>query len=135
MVHSIVGIVLTAVLCFALVAPVAAQPPTRPDAVRHSGRIVEVALDGSAIVVEELVTWSGPGTGVVTRSIRLTPGTAIDVIQLADDTDVDRAALPGWDTRVIDAADLRRGDFVTVTTDGDRRAVAVALQVVRPERE
>jgi hypothetical protein len=132
MVHSIVGIVLAVVLCFALVAPVTAQSPTRPDAVRHSGRIVEVAPDGSAIVVEELLTWSGPGTGVVTRSIRLTPRTAIDVIQRADGWDGDRAALPGWDTRVIDAADLRRGDFVTVTTDGDRRAVAVALQVVRP---
>jgi len=135
MVHSIVGIVLAAGLSFALVVPATAQSPTRPDAVRHSGRIVEVAPDGSAIVVEELVTWSGPGTGVITRSIRLTPRTSIDVIQRTDSTDGDRAALPGWDTRVIDAAELRRGDFVTVTTDGDRRAVAVALQVVRPESE
>ena len=132
MIHSIASIVLAAVLWFALVIPATAQSSTRPDALRHSGWIVEVAPDGSAIVIEELVTWNGPGTGVVTRSIRLTSRTAIDVIQRADGTEGDRAALPGWDTRVIDAADLRRGDFVTVTTDGDRRAVAVALQVVRP---
>lgn len=33
------------------------------DAVRHSGKIVEVASDASSIVVEEIVAWTGPGTG------------------------------------------------------------------------
>jgi hypothetical protein len=100
-----------------------------------SGRIVEVAPDGSAIVVEELVTWSGPGTGVVIRSIRLTPRTAIRVIQRSGDEDGDRTAMPGWDARVIDAAGLRPGDFVTITTNDDRRTVAVALLVVHPTPE
>jgi len=129
------SIVLLAILCLALVPPATAQPQIRSDQVRHSGRIAEVAPDGSAIVLEELVAWSGPGAGVVPRSIRLTPRTAISVIERSGGMDGSPAAMPGWETAVIDAADLRRGDFVTVTTDDGRRTVAVAVQVLRPGSE
>jgi hypothetical protein len=128
-------IVLAGVLGLVTTGSVAAQPQARADEVRHSGRIVEVAPDASAIVLEELVAWSGPGTGVVTRSIQLTPSTSMRVIERSGDADRDRTAMPGWDATTIDAGELRRGDFVTVTTRDDRRAVAVALQVVRPSSE
>ena len=131
-----VRIALVVVLAFVLVGPAVAQRAPEPGEVRHSGRIVEVAANGSAIVLEELVAWSGPGTGVISRSIGLTPRTSIRLLERAvSSDDDDRTALPGWTAEPIDASSLRAGDFVTVTTDDDQRAVAVALQVVRPGTE
>lgn len=123
-----------AMLVLALAVPATAQQASRPGETRHSGRIVEVAPDGSAIVLEEMVAWTGPGTGVVTRSIKLTPRTSIRLLERTARWEDDRSAMPGWDAQVIEASSLRRGDFVTVTTD-DRRTVAVALQVIRPAAE
>jgi hypothetical protein len=105
----------------------------RANEVRHSGRIVEIADDGSAIVLEEIVAWTGSGTGAVTRSIRLTPRTSVRLIERTDTWNGRGDALPGWDAKAIQARDLRTGDFVTVTTDGDRHGIAVTLQVVRPD--
>jgi len=99
--------------------------------VRHSGSILEVAPDASSIVMEELVAWTGPGTGVVTRSLRITPRTSIRLLKRTDRWDGTAASMPGWDSTMVKAAMLRPGDFVTVTTDDDARNVAVALQVVR----
>jgi hypothetical protein len=146
-----VRIALVGILVGALAAPAAAQstapaatPRPESDAaglkrhapaageVRHSGRILEVARDGSALVLEEIVAWTGPGTGAVRRSIRLTPRTSIRVVERTDQWDGRNNALPGWDAKAIAARDLRPGDFVTVTTDDDQRATAVALQIVRP---
>lgn len=117
-----------------LAGPALAQPGPGHGEVRHSGTIVEITPDGSAIVLEELAVWSGPGTGVVSRSIRLTPDTSIRLVERAPG-DGGRTAMPGWKATAVDALDLREGDFVTVTTHGDRRAVAVALQIVRPAGE
>jgi hypothetical protein len=103
--------------------------------VRHSGRILIVAPDVTAIVLEELVTWTGSGTGRVARSIRLTPRTSIRLIERAERWEGDRTSMPGWDVEIMEAASLRPGDFVTVTTDDDRRDVAVALLVVRTDTE
>jgi hypothetical protein len=97
--------------------------------VRHSGRIVDVSPDHSAIGLEEVTAWTGPGTGVVRRSIRLTPRTSIQLIERTDHWD--NTPMPGWDARPMPASQLRTGDFVTVTTDDDQRGTAVALQVIR----
>ena len=123
---------LALMLAMTLAVPAVAQMAPREGKVRHSGRILEVATDGSAIVLEEMVAWTGPGTGIVNRSIRLTPRTSIRLVERTDAVDVDRTALPGWDTTPIDVVDLRPGDFVTVTTDDDQRGVALALTIVRP---
>jgi hypothetical protein len=138
-----VRIALVAILIGVLPAPALAQPASRTGAagqqapraheVRHSGRILEVAPAGSAIVLEEIVGWTGPGTGAVTRSIQLTPRTSIRLVERTEEWDGANSALPGWDATVIDAQDLRKGDFVTVTTDDDHRATAVAMQIVRPD--
>jgi hypothetical protein len=122
-------------LSFALAGSALAQERGEPNEVRHSGRILVVAPDGSAIVLEELGTWTGPGTGLVTRSIRLTPRTSIRLIERADRWEGDRTSMPGWDVEMMEATSLRPGDFVTVTTDDDGRDVAVALLVVRPDTE
>jgi hypothetical protein len=147
-----VRIALVGILVSALAAPAAAQSTApaatprpasdaavlkrhapAPGEVRHSGRILEVAPDHSALVLEEIVAWKGPGTGVVRRSVQLTPRTSIRQVERTDQWDGPNHALPGWDAKVIDARDLRAGDFVTVTTDDDQRATAVALQIVRPD--
>lgn len=99
---------------------------------RHSGRIVEVATDGSSILLEEMVGWTGPGTGMLTRRVRITPQTSIRLVRHTGRWGNDRGSTPGWDSKTIDAGRLRPGDFVTVTTDENQRDVAVALQVVRP---
>jgi hypothetical protein len=112
-------------------APGARSAPARHE-VRHSGRIVDVTPDGTTLVLEEMVAWGGPGTGVVTRRIRLTPQTSMQLVKRTDQWEADRTALPGWDTVPLDANSLRPGDFVTVTTDDDKVGVAVSLQVVRP---
>jgi hypothetical protein len=122
------------VLLLALAGSAFAQERAESTEVRHSGRILVIAPDASAIVLEELVTWTGPGTGLVTRSIRLTPDTSIHLIE-REGWKGDRTSMPGWDVETMDATRLRPGDFVTVTTDDDRHDVAVALLVVRPDAE
>jgi hypothetical protein len=98
--------------------------------VRHSGTLVKIGLDLSTILLEEVVAWSGLGTDVVRRSIRLGPGTSIELIERPDGRSVHRAGRSGWHATTIPAAALREGDFVTVITD--RRGIADELQVVRP---
>jgi hypothetical protein len=122
-------------LSFVLAGLTVAQE--RPDSgeVRRSGRILVIAPDGSAIVLEELRTWTGPGTGLVAQSIRLTPSTSIHLIERAERWEGDRTSMPGWDAETMRPAGLRPGDFVTVTTDDDHRDVAVSLLVVRPDTE
>jgi hypothetical protein len=111
-------------------APDNGQPGARE--ARHSGRIVEVATDGSSILLDEMVAWTGPGTGMLTRRVRITPQTSIRLVQHTGRWGNDPSATPGWDSKTIDAHSLRRGDFVTVTTDDNHRDMAVALQVVQP---
>jgi hypothetical protein len=106
---------------------------TRAGEARHSGRLVEVRGAGSGVVIEEMLAWTGPGTGVVDRSIQITPNTSIRLLQPTSEWRQDQVSMPGWDARMLTASDLRPGDFVTVTTDTARRDVATALQVVRPE--
>jgi hypothetical protein len=127
MARMVVGVLLAAALAGA------AAPPAPAAEVRHSGRVVAVADDGSALVLEEIVTWNGPGTGVVRRSIRLTPRTSVRVVERSGVAGVATTTPTGRDTTSIEAAGLLPGDYVTVTTDDDHRDVAVALQVVRSD--
>ena len=101
---------------------------------RHSGTIVEIADEGRTIVLEEMLAWQGPDKpGIVHRSVRITPQTSIQLVERTGDWGTARTSLPGWDSKPMDAKDLRKGDFVTVTAADDARERAVALQVIRPE--
>jgi hypothetical protein len=96
---------------------------------RLSGRLVDIRPDGK-LVIEEQGPWSGPGTGVVTRSVELTPGTSIRVLRptgVWGPTDVS----PGYEVQEADFRALKAGEFVTVTTGG--RSAAVSIDVVRTE--
>lgn len=94
---------------------------------------MEIADDGRAVVVEEMLAWQGPDKpGIVHRSLRITPQTSIQRVQRAEGWGDARTSLPGWDSEPMHMTDLRVGDFVTATTGADQRARAVALQVIRP---
>jgi hypothetical protein len=124
-----VTFVIAAVALAALAAPAAAAE--RDGEVRHSGTVVEVVDGGRALVLAEMVTWQDPDEpGIVYRSVHVTPDTAIQLIERSEKADGD--SLPGWRSESLETGDLRKGDFVTVTTDDDARGRAVSLQVLRP---
>jgi hypothetical protein len=92
---------------------------------RHSGRVAAVAPDRGGFTLEEVGPWTGPGTGLVTREVRLAPGTAVQLVTRASDL---AATWPvAFETSRLAATDLRPGDYVTVTLDdaGEARAVEV----------
>lgn len=98
---------------------------------RHSGVVLQTADD--RLVLREMVTWTGPGTGIVDRPLTVTSETAVQLVRRAPKAD-DPRARPGWMAVDLRPDDIRAGDFATVTTregaDGD---VAVSIQIVRPE--
>ncbi|HXH84669.1 MAG TPA: hypothetical protein VNN07_17315 [Candidatus Tectomicrobia bacterium] len=118
--------VLLASISMAPLAPAGA--PARE--ARHSGRVLEVA-DG-LLMMEETVTWLGPGTGSVIRKIRITPDTSLQLVRRADEVDAARWPI-AFSEEPISVAEIRRGDHVTVTTRTRNGEVAVALEVYRPE--
>jgi hypothetical protein len=110
------------------------QPSALPraaamDEQRHSGRVTAVTPDGAEITFEEMLSWKGPGTGVVARTIQVTPRTSIELVERTPQWTDEHPA--GWEGRMLKSSDLRPGDFVTVTGDCDHRGAVVALQVIR----
>jgi hypothetical protein len=97
---------------------------------RISGRLLEIRPDGK-LVIEEQGPWKGPGTGLVTRMVDLTPGTSIRVVTPTGRWETTEAS-PGYEYRSADFTALRAGDFVTVHTGSDRASVAAALEIMRP---
>ena len=99
--------------------------------VRHSGTIVRTTT--GELVLEEMITWTGPGTGIVNQRIDVTTETAVQLVRRAPWTD-DPRARPGWESIDLRPDDIRRGDFATVTTRDARSGdVAVSIEIVRPE--
>ena len=96
---------------------------------RVSGRLVDIRPDGK-LMIEEQGPWKGPGTGIIMRTVDITPDTSIRVVSPKgrwEATD----AVPGYDVEPADFRVLKSGDQVTVTTNG--RSTAIAIDVVRPE--
>lgn len=94
-----------------------------------SGRLVDIRPDGK-LMIEEQGPWKGPGTGLVTRTVDITPDTSIRVVRPTgrwEATD----PVPGYDVEQADFRALKSGDLITVTTNG--RSTAVAIDVMRPE--
>ena len=98
---------------------------------RISGLVREIRPDGK-LVLEEQGPWKGPGTGVITRVVDLTPSTTIRVIRETGRWEGNESE-PGYEVRTADFTALHPGDFVTVRTTGDRSSIAAALDVVRAE--
>jgi hypothetical protein len=120
----------TLLLAFAGLVLVTVPARAADDAARHSGRVAQVTDGGQTIVLEEMGPWHGPGTGLHTRTIHLTSGTAVRLLRPTAQWQDNSS--PGYEVRTIDAKDLRPGDFVTVLPGSDGR-VAAAVDVVRPE--
>ena len=119
-----IGLALVAALLLSSAPAVAADSDNKV-----SGRLVDIRPDGK-LTIEEQGPWKGPGTGLVTRTVDITPDTSIRVVRPKgrwEPTD----AVPGYDVEPADFRALKSGDLVTVTTNG--RATAVAIDVMRPE--
>jgi len=93
---------------------------------RISGQVVQVTE--GRLVIEEQGPWHGPGTGVVRRTVPLTPQTVVRVVRPTGEwTD---NATPGYDVSAAEAGDIKPGDFVTIAA-GAARHGAVSVDVVR----
>jgi hypothetical protein len=95
----------------------------------HSGTIVGVR--GETLTLEEMGSWTRGRPGIVRRSIVLTPGTRVEIVQRS------KKMAPGqWpggfeETPVV-ASRLRPGEFATVATERrDGRLIAREIAVVR----
>lgn len=96
---------------------------------RHSGRIVAVEPKTGEITLEEMGPWTGPGQGLIKRSVELTSRTEVTLLARSDEAEA--GEWPGaFKESPLRATELRPGDFVTVSveTRGDRlfaRSIAV----------
>src|ERR671918_76385 len=69
-----------------------AMPGIAPAAeARHSGRVMAVDPGAGTVRIQEVVAWTGPETGTVERTIRLTPDTTVQLVRREADVD-----LPRW---------------------------------------
>jgi hypothetical protein len=121
----IVGVVVA--LSLGSVAPGHAE-----EDLKHSGQLAQIGPDGRMVTLEEMVTWTGPGTGLTERSIAISPATSVRLVRRTDDANPD--GWPGGFTAApLFHSELRVRDWVTVETqrEGDR-LVAVSIEVVRP---
>jgi hypothetical protein len=99
---------------FALAAVLAAGPALAAGTTTHSGRVTAIDPQHHTITLEEVGPWTGPGTGVIARSIIVTPP-------------------GGYVTSSMPVVELRPGDFATATTARHgREMTATSIEVVRP---
>lgn len=94
-----------------------------------SGLLKEIRSDGK-LLIEEQGPWKGPGTGLTTRIIDLTPDTSIRVVRPTGKWEATDAN-PGYEIQPADFRALKPGDFVTVTTGG--RSMAASIDVMRSD--
>ena len=114
-----ISLALVALALFALPA-YAAEPA------RISGHVVEVRDGGQTLVLAEQGPWYGPNTGVVQRTIALSPGTSVRLVRSTGEWA--NEATPGYQAQRMDLQDLKHGDFVTVTLrSGGAQLVEVML--------
>jgi hypothetical protein len=116
----------------ALAALLAVAPAWAGATGRHSGRIVAEDLTHHRLTVEEMGPWHGSVNKALTRDVvTLTPETRIDLDQRSEHPPVGWPG--GFVERVLTPADLKTGDFVTVTMARQGgRPVASEVTVVRP---
>lgn len=98
---------------------------------RHSGRIVAVEPQTGAITLEEMGPWTGPGQGLIKRSVELTAQT--DIALLARTDEAAAGEWPGaFKESPLSAMELRPGDYVTVSVEAHGgRLFARSIAVVR----
>jgi hypothetical protein len=107
----------------------AALPAGAAAVEKHSG--VVTSVEGAQITIEEMGPWRGPDTKPMHRTFQLTPATKVERVARAPE------GSDGWlwsyVSRPLDRADLRTGDYVTVTVDpAAERNVVLEVEAVRP---
>lgn len=108
-----------------------ASPATTSTEVRHSGTVARVDPARGMLTFQELVSWTGPGTGVVERTVKVADTTDVRLV-VRDETSASPTEIPGFRKEPLKLSELQPGDFVTVTTPRDR-PVATTVEVVRPQ--
>jgi hypothetical protein len=118
-------------LVFALAAVLTATPALGADTETYSGTLNRVDPTRHTLTLEEMGPWTGAGTGLITRSIGLTPATRIELVRRSKEP-VDGGWPGGYVGSPLGLAQLHPGDFVTVkaTRHGQQRT-AVSIDVVR----
>ncbi len=100
---------------------------------KHSGVIVEVGPGGQTITVEEMGPWTGPESQPQRQIVRLTSQTRIEVVSRSERAPASGGWPGGFTASGLAAAELRPGDFATVTTmQSAGELVAESVAVVRP---
>ncbi len=100
---------------------------------KHSGIIVEVAPATRIITLEEMGPWTGPDSMPHRQIIRLATQTRIDLVSRSESAPGAGGWPGGFRTSRLEAADLRTGDFATVTAIRSGGGwVAESIAIVRP---
>src|SRR5712692_6675302 len=68
-------------LVFALAAVLTAAPALAADTETHSGTLTAIDPAKHTLMLEEMGPWRGAGTGVITRSIVVTPATKVELVR------------------------------------------------------
>jgi hypothetical protein len=99
---------------------------------KHSGRLAQIGPDGQVVTLEEMVTWTGPGSGLTEHSVAISTATRVRLIRRAGGANTN-GWLGGFTVAPLSRSELRVGDWVTVEAEreGDR-LVAASVEVVRP---
>jgi hypothetical protein len=97
----------------------------------ESGTVASINRPAHTITLDEMGPWHGPTTPTTRHSIAFTPSTRVELI-----TRTKHPAVGGWPGGYVDsslgAADVRPGDFVTITLAHENgRAVATSIDVVK----
>ncbi len=102
---------------------------------KHSGVIVEVGPGPRTITVEEMGLWTGPDSRPQRQIIRLTSQTRIERVSRSDSAPAAGDWPGGFTASQLNAAELRPGDFATVTaTPSGGELIAESIAVVQPPR-
>jgi len=122
----------TGIVLMALAAVLAGTPAGAAETVKHSGTISRIDPAKKTLTLQEMGPWTGPGTGLFTRTITLAPDTRGELVRRSA-----KAVRGGWRGGYAESPlavdQLHPGEFATVTVDGHgRKSVALAIDVVRP---
>jgi hypothetical protein len=97
----------------------------------HSGLLDSVDAAGQRLTLQEMLPWTGPDPCRIMRSIAIPPDTRVRLVRRLAETDVEVGRRQDIDSP-LKMADLRPGDFVTVTVMRHGRwLAAVTIEVER----
>ncbi len=118
-------------IVFALAAVLTGAPALAADRELHSGTLTAIDPVRHTLTLEEMGPWKGAGTGLIARSIVISPATKVELVRRSKEPVGD-----GWPGGYVESAltmaQLHPGDFATVTvTRRGQQLTAVSIGVVR----